>query len=270
MPKPLSHYRQRLAEKGLSGVIASRLRWYKQSFQMDNWLVGKLVELFGNTITVQGVRLSVDNPLITPRYKSSLYFGIYEIYERKFTTRYIDRSLPTIELGGSIGGVACITNRLLENPKRHVVVECSPIILPTLKKNRERNACQFTIEEAALAYGAEQVKFSVNDFMCGRIDPAGKRQVTVAATTLGKLLDKHGFDVINLISDCEGTEVEMLENEREVFRNRVKHLVMETHRSERGDVAIEKTLSALGALGFEIQDQDEKATVFAMVNRHLA
>ena len=33
MLKPLSHYRRRLAEKGVSGIIVSRWRWYKQLFK---------------------------------------------------------------------------------------------------------------------------------------------------------------------------------------------------------------------------------------------
>jgi hypothetical protein len=51
--KTLTHYRQKLTEEGLSGIIASRWRWYKKIFQQDNWGIGKLVELFGNKITLQ-------------------------------------------------------------------------------------------------------------------------------------------------------------------------------------------------------------------------
>ena len=270
MVKPLSHYRRRLAEKGISGIIDSRWRWYKQSFQMDNWVVGKLVELFGNTITVQGVTLSVDNPLITPRYKSSLYFGNYEVAEREFACRYLDRSMPTIEIGASIGGVACVTNRLLENPRRHVVVECNPIILPTLEKNRDRNKCQFLIEPVAVAYRSENVMFSINDFMWGRIDPQGERQVSVPVTTLQRLIEKHGFDRINLISDCEGTEVDMVENEPEIFRDRVKCLILETHEAERGREPIARAISTLESLGFDIQERHKNRSVLAMINRRSA
>jgi FkbM family methyltransferase len=270
MLKPMSHYRRKLADKGIREIIAGRWRWYKQAFQMDNWVVGKLVELFGNKITIQGITLSVDNPLITPRYKSSLYFGIYEIPERDLVCRYIDRSLPTIEIGGSIGGVACITNRLLKNPRNHVVVEGSPLNIPTLTTNRDLNNCQFSIEPVAIAYDSENVMFSVANFMWGRIDPSGTKQVSVPATTLRKLLEKYGFNTINLVSDCEGAEIEMVANEPDIFRTRVKCLVLETHEPERGREPTERTMAALEALGFDIQERDEKKDVFAMINRHLA
>ena len=271
MVKSLSHYRQKLAEKGLIGIIAGRLRWYKIAFQMDNWVIGKLIELAGNKVTVDGITLSVDNPLVTTRHKSSMYFGIYEIPERELAKRYIDPSLPTVEIGGSIGGVACTTNRLLVNPSDHVVVECNPLVLKTLMQNRDLNRCKFTIEPLALAYGGDTVSFTVdvNHFMLGHLQGPDGKQVTVKTITLKRLLDKYGFKTINLVSDSEGAEVEMVENEPDLLRNHVKHLILETHENLRGREAIARTLSTLTDLGFQIQEQDEQKDVLAMTNYNL-
>lgn len=271
--KPISHYRQKLAEKGLSGIIAGRWRWYKLMFQMDNWIIGKLVELFGNKVTIQGITLSVDNPLVTTRHKSSLYFGKYEVGERELARRYIDRSLPIVEIGGSIGGVACITNRLLVTPSDHVVVECNPLVLPTLKLNRDLNSCKFSIEPFALAYGSDTVSFSIamDHFMMGRLHGTDCNQITVRTINLKRILDKYGFKTINLISDSEGGEVEMVENEADLLRHHVKCLILETHEKERGRELIAKTLSALSDIGFQIQEHDdEKKGVLAMINRHFS
>ena len=147
----LARYRRKLREQGLRQIIMGRLQWYKLRVQMDNWFVGKLVELFGNRVKVHGVSISVDNPLVTTHHKSTLFFGIYEVPEFELSRRHLDFSLPTIELGASIGGVACAINKLQENPKAHVVVECNPLLLPTLEKNRELNHSRFTIVPAAVA-----------------------------------------------------------------------------------------------------------------------
>src|SRR5664279_318989 len=239
---------------------------------MDNWVIGKLVELSGNKITVQGITLAVDNPLVTTRHKSSLYFGIYEIAERELAQRYIDPSLPVVEIGGSIGGVSCTTNRLLVNPSDHVVVECNPLVVPTLRQNRDINRCKFSIEPFALAYGSDTISFNiaVDHFMLGRLHGTDGKQVNVQTITLKRILEKYGFKTINLISDSEGSEVEMVENESELLRNHVKCLILETHEELRGREPIARTLSALNDLGFQIQEQDEKKDVFAMINRHLS
>lgn len=136
-------------------------------------------------------------------------------------------------------------------------------------QNRDRNKCHFTIEASAVAYGSGTVSFSVNDFMWGRLDPPGRRQVTVPATTIRKLLEKYKFDVVNLISDCEGTEVDFVRNEREILRDRVKWLILETHEAERGKDAVAKMLADLASLGFETREQDAKKAVYAFENKNL-
>lgn len=272
MLKLLSYYRQKIAERGVRGIIAGRWHWYKTAVQMDNWVIGRLVELCGNKVTVQGTVLSVDNPLITTRHKSSLYFGIYEIAERQLAQRFIDPTLPVVEIGGSIGGVACTTNRLLVNPSDHVVVECNPLLLPTLRRNRDQNQCKFEIEPFALAYGGDTVSFNVamDHFMLGRLQGEGGKAITVQTITLKRILDKYGFKTINLISDSEGTEVDMVENEAELLRDHVKCLIVETHEVERGRESIAKILVALNDLGFRIQEQDTKKDVIAMTNSNMS
>ena len=224
-----------------------------------------------------GVTLSVDNPSIHTTHKSSIYFGYYEMGERELTRRYIDRSLPTIEIGGSIGGVACTTNKLLIIPSAHVVVECNPTILPTLERNRALNGCKFSIEPCALACGSTKVSFTVvrDGWMVSGLHAEATGElvtdlITVPAITLAAILQKYRFDTINLISDSEGAEVDMVEHEADLLRRHVKWLVMVTHALQRGADAIERMFATLRTIGFGIREQDgHTGTVFAMVNRHL-
>ncbi len=268
----LEHYRRKLNEKSLATLIAGRWRWYKQAFQMDNWMIGRLVELFGNEVIIDGIRLSLDNPSVTVRHKSTLYFGLYETAERQLAKRFIDPNLPIIEIGGSIGGVACSTNRLLVNPKDHVVLECNPVVLPTLEKNRALNGSEFTIEPRALAYGADTISFNVapDHFMMGRVGGTGGQTVTVPTVTLQEILSTHHFETVNLISDSEGSEVDMVGHEGTLLRDHVKTLIIETHETERGADAIANMLATLRDIGFQIVDHDnQRKNVLAMTNHHL-
>ena len=217
-------------------------------------------------MTVQGVKLNVDNPLVTTRHKGSMFFGIYENAERELATTYLDRALPAVEIGGSIGGVSCIVNRMLHRPEDHVVLECNPILLPTLRLNRDLNRARFAIEEAALAYDAETVSFAVSDhFMLGgRMGQTGS-EVVVPSTTLSKVFARYGFDTINLISDCEGAEAELVENEAELLQSRVKWLIVETHPAIVGPDRCEGMIRALQAIGFRTREI-LRATVLAMEN----
>jgi FkbM family methyltransferase len=270
MSAALTHYLNKIAEKGLGGIISGRLRWYKQSLQIDNWLVGRLVELAGNKIKIQdGVILSVDNPLVTTLHKSSMYFGIYEMSERRLSKRYIDPSLPVVEIGASIGGVACTTSRLLKDPSRHVVLECNPMIISTLEKNRDLNHCKFAIEPVALAYGSDTISFAVDlgHFMMGSLSRQDGKLVTVQTTTLEKLLKKYDFGTINLISDSEGAEVDMVENELDIIRRHVKCIIVETHAQLRGEQPVSDMISKLVNAGFNIEERGEDT--LALINQNL-
>lgn len=269
MAHTLSHYRTKLAEKGFSEIVAGRLRWYKQAFQMNNWFVGRMVELTGNRINLDGVSLSVDNPLVKTAHKGSIYFGIYEISERRLSKLFIDRSLPIIEIGASIGGVSCTTNRLLLDTSKHVVLECNPLVLPTLHKNRMLNRCKFAIEPIALAYGSETISFTIDTehFMLGNVSSENGKKITVKTTSLAKLLYKYSFNQINLVSDSEGCEIDMVANEPTILRDRVKSIIVETHPQLRGEKATNEMIASLVALGFDIKDQGENT--LAMINKNI-
>lgn len=264
MPKSLAHYRTQLREKGLKRIIADHWQWYK------SWLIGRYIELTGNTVTLDGIKLRLDNPLVNTRLKSWVRYGNYEVGERNFSKRFLDRTLPTIEIGGSLGSVACVTNKLLANPYRHVVVEGNPIMIPTLTHNRNLNECTFFIEPYAIAYSSGPVSFSISGrFIDGGLHADG-RKITVQATTLADLTRKHEFETINLIMDCEGFEVEIVENELDFLRQRVAWIIMEAHYGTEVTEATAKMFSSLESAGFEIVAQySPKEHVFALRNRAL-
>jgi 16S rRNA A1518/A1519 N6-dimethyltransferase RsmA/KsgA/DIM1 with predicted DNA glycosylase/AP lyase activity len=71
--------------------------------------------------------------------------GVFEKHERETIKRCLDPNLPVVEVGGCIGVVACTTNRLLQEPSKHVVVEANPDLVPVLEANRQLNQCEFVV-----------------------------------------------------------------------------------------------------------------------------
>src|SRR5262245_42251973 len=124
------------ARASLPARVWRRAWWWVKNSRMDNRLVGRFIELRGNRVRLHGLRLSVDNPLIQRGHKSTIAFGIYELGEIQCVRRYVRSDDAVIELGGSIGVVACLTNRMLADPARHLVVEANPLLIRTLEQNR--------------------------------------------------------------------------------------------------------------------------------------
>jgi FkbM family methyltransferase len=254
MSKSIAHYRAQLRDRGLKDIILGRLHWYRELLAGQP-TVGWLVERFGDRVSLNGITLSLDNPLIPTSVKGYFYFGVYEEGERKLTTRYLDRALPTIEIGGSIGGVACMVSRLLDNPAAYVVVECSPQNLESLAKNRDLNSCEFSIEPKALAYGSDTISFNVDSFLAGTIHGETGRQISVSTTSVSDILEKYRFDQINLIADCEGAEIHLVINEPEVLRNHVKWFIVEIHPNLVGPAAVQDMLERLKHCGFVVRER---------------
>lgn len=125
--------------------------------RMRDWMVGELIRRGGKkSLTVYGLDINIDSDQIAHRELSHLARGIYEINEIKNIEKYMPPDYPVIELGGSLGVVACFCNKRLNDPSQHVVVEAHPHIASLLESNRDRNQCQFKVVQAAIAYGAEE------------------------------------------------------------------------------------------------------------------
>ena len=77
----------------------------------------------------------------------------------------------------------------------------------------------------------------------------------VPTTTLSGILAKYNFDVINLLCDCEGPEIDLALNEPNVLRDHVKWLIMETHENFVGKEAVAQMLASLAGLGFAVRER---------------
>jgi len=247
-----------------AGLAVALARWLARTPFDNRWVMGRLVEIGGNHVTVEGLTFSVDNPLITTREKSQLYLGLHEAPEIALAHRHLVPGLPVIELGGGIGVVACIINRKLTHPGDHIVVEPNPDLIPTLETNRRVNRCEFQIRNAALAYGDEQIALAIDSFATSRVGAAGSRVALVATTTLAKLLEESGFARINLVVDIEGAEADLLEQEGMLLSDRVRTLILETHPRFAGVERTTRMLSAIQALGFA--EVNRARHVFAFEN----
>jgi FkbM family methyltransferase len=181
----------------------------------------------------------------------------YELPERRAVSRYLRRDLPVIELGGSIGVVACVTNRLLKDQTAHLVVEANPLAIPYLERNKQLNRCQFEIMNRAVAYGSDTVTFRPSSDMCGNSVTAqgDEEPVTVPAAQLGDLVRHRGFSRFNLVCDIEGMEHDLVANESDVLKS-ADTIIMETHARLIGTDRNSSMMARLQELGFRIVEEN--------------
>jgi len=132
----------------------------------NNPIVGLLYSILNNVYKTDGCRFYYPKNITSLGFRSRFFFDIYEIEERELIKKYISEGDRILELGGCIGVVSYIANRLLKDPHDHVVVEANPGLIPTLNKNKELNMCGFIIEHCIIG-SSRYCDFFVHELIVG-------------------------------------------------------------------------------------------------------
>jgi FkbM family methyltransferase len=259
MSRSVAYYINKVRQQGLVAIVRGRLRWYRDLMRVKfvrNRTLGRIIELTGNRVRLDGMVFSTDSPLIQPTEKSALFVGLHELDERTLLRRWLPADLPVVEFGGGLGVVSCATNRKLCHRENHIVVEANPAIIPVLERNRDLNGCQFQLVNKALAYDTETIEFDIQpNFLSSRIGRDPARAVSVPTTSLKTIADAAGFDQMSVICDTEGAEATLVERELDTLRQRVRFLLVEIHPGFLGNAAASRLVETLQASGFTLRER---------------
>ena len=256
MVKKVSTAWKVIGTRGFSGFIdllavRSRRLLPRRWVRNPPWL-GALVRLRGNRVQIGDCTFDVAHPLISNAIRSRLARGRYERPELELIADWLDPDAPVIELGGGIGVVATLVNRMLRNPLEHVVVEANPSLIPVLHHHKALNRAGFVVEHAALDYSGSPTARLVHgkEFISGRVGTAGDEGVAVPVITLERLVQRFPWENATLVCDIEGLEIELVEREGELLARHCRTLIIELHPKLRTKAERDAMMSRLHALGF--------------------
>jgi FkbM family methyltransferase len=123
-------------------------------------------------------------------------------------------------------------------------------MIPRLLAHRDSNGCAFQVVHGAVAYGVEEVRFAVDENVVGSAIRDGDEVVTARTVQLAEIVQTHGFETFSLICDIEGAELDLIEHEADLLRERVKTLIIEWHPHTVGAARTTAAQNAIAALGF--------------------
>ena len=110
----------------------------------------------------------------------------------------------------------------LASPGAHVVVEPNPELIPVLQRNRDLNRCSFSIS------------------------------TPVEAVTFLDLLERFGLEMVTLVCDIEGVEIDLLTHEEATVAAHVAWIIVELHEPISGRAAVEGFLRRVDTAGFAL------------------
>jgi FkbM family methyltransferase len=241
--------------QGIGGIV-KRIVWYIERYRTsDHAWIGRIVELLGNRVSLDGCQFDLSSPVIATAQKAGFLLNTYEA-ESRYMLQQIpaDEELPIIELGASVGVIACVSHRRFPNTPQHIAVEANPALIPVLTRNRHLNHARFDIIPAALAYGQDEMIFHVHRKFVSSSIYAVKGDTTavsVPTVTLQALVEKlYSPNPIILICDIEGAEHDLFQHEFDLIQRTVKYLAIEFHPSLTGQEAVNTILIQLAEAGF--------------------
>lgn len=220
-----------------------------------NDFTGKLIALlFSNKIPFHNLRIDISNPVIRKRIAASLYFKTYESAEVRFISKYLNNYEGTIvELGSSIGVVSSTLAKTNSKAKLYSFEADSrfiPIIENNFKLNNITNAsCHNEI------IGADGFEFIPGeDNTMGKISKTNSGNNNMCS--LSQLNKKYNFSEFVLVSDIEGAEYFVLNEEQSIF-DTIPLLIIELHpiEIENTFITVEDLKAKIVELGYIILEQ---------------
>lgn len=257
--------------KFVAGLLPSRLRdfagrwyfWFHERFIRP--VLGLLFDMLGGHFHVDGCKIEVPKDLTTRSYRGCFIMSDYEAEERALIKKHLLPSDSVLELGACIGVVACVTNRLLTDKSRHVVVEGNPRLISSIEKNREINECGFKVLNKAASQDKTVTFYLSEEFIVGgTAQRKSAHPVTVDGITLEELNQQHGpFSA--LIMDIEGGEVDTIPFSIE-FLKQCRLVVWETHDWACGAEATQRCRDALTAAGLSYLETEGDTEAWLRLN----
>src|SRR5258708_6187154 len=216
---------------------------------IDN-LLGLICDLKGGRFRADGCEFSIPKDVTSMKYRACFMRDNYEREERELIRRWVRPEDSVLELGACLGIVSCVTNKLLADRTRHVVVEANPFCIAPLYRNKELNQSGFLIEHCAVAEGRE-VTFYLHPvyIVGGSAQRATNRPVRLPAKSLRQVHAERG-PFTTLIIDVEGSEREVFQNSRDLLQ-RYRLVIVELHEFAIGAEGVEKCRQILRESGLQ-------------------
>lgn len=203
---------------------------------LSNSISGAIIGfIFRERVPIKGIEIDTHNKQITSKTKSDIFWGIYESAEMRFVKKYVNSSLPIIELGGSIGVVTCYTGKF-KGDNIQICVEANPNLVEIIQRNVQLNGVK-NVKVLHGAVGDIHNTYSFFDFgasnILGKITEHSNTKVT--NIKISTIFSDNAIENYGMICDIEGAEFFLFSQQANCFKN-CKLLIIELHESIHNDI----------------------------------
>jgi FkbM family methyltransferase len=233
-----------LRQDGLYSLFKKSLNYlFHLSVSYLNYLyyTTRYLLLADNVVSVNNVRLDLEDNTISADMVKRIRKGHYEQLETKFILTYLRKDIPTIDFGSGVGYTTCLIDRYVNGSVPVFALEANEGLIPVIKRNRELNSGDFTVIHSAYDPQNDTIKFQIaEDFWSSSQydrDRKSQQETTVDALSLEQLISKYDFTPpIQLVVDIEGGEHNLITDEIDILEANCEKIIVEFHDFLKYDV----------------------------------
>jgi len=222
------------------------------------YAAGCYFDLSGSKYRTEGLAFQIPREHSTRAMRGRFAVDTYELPERQLVRKHLPPEARVLELGGCIGVVSCLINRLLQNSRSHVVVEANPFLIPFLSGNRDLNGAAFSIEQCVVSRSHDATLVISANMDGSRIGGSG---IAVPTRTFEYIESKYGINFDALVMDIEGAESDFIRENREAL-HRMNFVLVEFHPSVVGETEVSYLRGILIDCGLQKLDQKLTTEVY--------
>ena len=195
--------------------------------------------LIGEPIKSGGLKIHTGKSRVETLQQLQIRLGRYERYERALVRKYFHADLNTLDLGASLGVIACEILGHLKTGKL-ISVEADPELCEITRTNITFNFPLSDAEVINAAVTSETETISSIQFgrpLSGNLGGhvlgtlSGHTDViSVPAVTLPRIVEKFGNESFQLSCDIEGSEIPLILHSADAFR-KCELMMVELHNS---------------------------------------
>mgnify|MGYP003700810703 CR=1 FL=1 len=220
-------------------------------------LAGMYFTFFKKIFVQNGITIHVPMELTNYKFRGRFVLGTYEKEEALYLSQFLRPDDTVLELGACLGYVSCLTNVLLKDKMRHVVLEANPRLVPIIEKNKGENQCGFHIEHKVISDHKHNTFYLHDLIVGGSLKRQTPHKINVEGVRISDLEEKYGLRFNTLIMDIEGGELAFLRTQQEAV-SRFERIFMEIHPFSNILTLeeAEECEQILRSLGFEVLLRD--------------
>lgn len=194
------------------------------------YFFGLYFDIFIKKYKIGNLVFEIPYDLTDRKFRSLFTIDKYEKSEQMLIRTFLQPDAAVLELGACLGIISCVTNSILKNPQKHVVLEANPALIPWLTKNRNNNA-QFSIENCIISRKKKNPFFFHGKILDSSADRHSENSINVEGKTVRDIEKKYRINFDTLIMDIEGGELNFL-RENGSFLKQLKLVILELHAFE--------------------------------------